>query len=245
VPSDLFLVRHHAQLDSTNEEAKRLAASGCAHGTVIWADEQTAGHGRYNRPWHSPPGNLFVSVVLRPSARASRGAELGFLAAVVVAECVVGLLPRPDPVALKWPNDVQIDGAKVAGILPEALSGGERLTWAVLGVGLNLADAPTDTPYRATSLRAHGATVTPEGGLQAFLMLLGQWLQRWEGAGFAPVRTAWLARAQGLGQEVTVTLGNRQERGIFRDLDADGAMILETGNGPRRITAGDVAFGAA
>ena len=243
--ADLFHVRHHALVDSTNEEAKRLAASGCVHGTVVWADTQTAGHGRYNRPWHSPPGNLFVSVVLRPSAPASRGAELGFLAAVVVAECVAGLLPRPDRVALKWPNDVQIDGAKVAGILPEALTGGERLTWAVLGVGLNLAEAPTDTPYPATSLRAHGATVTPEGALHAFLMHLGPWLQGWEDAGFAPVRSAWLARAQGRGQEVTVTLGNRQERGIFRDLDADGAMILETANGPRRITAGDVAFGAA
>ena len=230
---------------STNEEARRLAESGCPHGTVIWADAQTAGHGRYGRSWHSPPGNLFLSVVLRPSGSASRGPELGFLAAVVVAECVAGLLPRPDCVALKWPNDVQIDGAKVAGILPEAQSAGDGLAWVVLGVGLNLAHAPADTPYPATSLRAHGATVTPERGLRAFLAPLGHWLRRWDEAGFGQVRTAWLARAQGRGQEVTVKLGNRQERGIFRDLDADGAMLLETTHGLRRITAGDVAFGVA
>ena len=142
--------------NSTNDEAKRLAAAGCAHGTVIWADEQTAGRGRFDRPWHSPPGNLLFSVVLRPPVPASRAAELGFVAAVATADCVAGLLPAGDPVGLKWPNDVQVDGAKIAGILPEARSLEGKLDWAVLGVGLNLSHAPTGVPYPVTSLTLAG-----------------------------------------------------------------------------------------
>ena len=245
MPAGLFSVRHHALLDSTNEEAKRLAERGCPHGTVVRADEQTAGHGRFGRPWHSPKGNLLVSVLLRPEVPAIRSAELGFVSAVVVADCVAGLLPQGRLIELKWPNDVLVDGAKVAGILAEAQSAGEALAWVVLGVGLNLAHAPTGTPYPATSLSAHGATATPEHGLQAFLTHLAHWLPRWENEGFAPVRDAWLARARGLGSAMTVTLGGRRERGLFRGLDVDGALILDTGDGARRITAGEVAFGVS
>jgi BirA family biotin operon repressor/biotin-[acetyl-CoA-carboxylase] ligase len=240
----MFDIRHHAVLDSTNEEAKRLADAGAAHGTVIWADEQTAGHGRFGRPWHSPPGNLLFSVVLRPEVPAAGSAQLGFLTAVVTADCVAGLLPTGPQVGLKWPNDVQIGGAKVAGILPEAKSMDLMLSWAVLGVGLNLAHAPDSVPYPVTSLKAHGATVAPERALSSFLERLAEWLPRWEKDGFAAVRADWLGYASGLGSEVTVNLGHRQESGIFRDLDVDGAMILETKAGHRRITAGDVAFGA-
>jgi BirA family biotin operon repressor/biotin-[acetyl-CoA-carboxylase] ligase len=243
--SPMFDIRHHALLDSTNAEAKRLAAAGCAHATVIWADEQTAGRGRFDRPWHSPPGNLLFSVVLRPPVPSSRAAELGFVAAVVTADCVAGLLPPGDPVGLKWPNDVQVDGAKIAGILPEARSLDGKLDWTVLGVGLNLSHAPTGLPYPVTSLSLRGVTVTPEQGLQAFLAHLRPWLARWEADGFSVVRAAWLAYARGLGTEVAVNLGATQLRGIFRDLDTDGAMILTSGDGHRRITAGDVAFGGS
>jgi BirA family biotin operon repressor/biotin-[acetyl-CoA-carboxylase] ligase len=243
MPIGLFRVQRHAMLDSTNDEAKRRAAQGCVHGTVFWADEQTAGHGRYGRPWQSLLGNLLFSVVLRPSIPALRAAELGFLSAVVTAECVADLLPHGDRVKLKWPNDVQIDGAKVAGILPEAQSAGEALAWVVLGIGLNLEHAPASTTYPAASLRAYGVTVTAEESLQMFLTHLAQWLPRWQGEGFGAVRAAWLARARGLGSEVTVNFDALQKRGIFRGLDADGAMILDTGHGQHRITAGDVAFG--
>jgi BirA family biotin operon repressor/biotin-[acetyl-CoA-carboxylase] ligase len=244
LPIGLFRLHHHALLDSTNEEAKRLAQQGCAHGTVVWADEQTAGQGRNGRRWESLAGNLMLSVVLRPTVPSPRAAELGFVSAVAMAACVAGLLPRGAGVSLKWPNDVQIEGAKVAGLLPEAQTAGGGLAWVVLGAGLNLAHAPAGLSYPATCLRAHGATVTPEQGLQAFLTQLAQWLTRWDTEGFSPVRDAWLARVGGLGREVTVTLGDRQERGLFRGLDDDGAMILATGDGFRRITAGDVAFGA-
>jgi BirA family biotin operon repressor/biotin-[acetyl-CoA-carboxylase] ligase len=243
MPTDLFHVQHHALLGSTNDEAKRLAQEGCAHGTVIWADEQTAGHGRLGRPWISPRGNLLVSVVLRPTAQPGHAAELGFLTAVVVAEAVALLLPQPNGVGLKWPNDVQVNGAKIAGVLPEARSDGGTLRWVVLGVGLNLANAPGDMPYPVTCLRDHGVTVTPEQGLERFLERLALWLVRWEADGFMPVRAAWLTYVRGLGREVTVRIGDREERGVFRELADDGAMVLATDKGLRRITAGEISFG--
>jgi BirA family biotin operon repressor/biotin-[acetyl-CoA-carboxylase] ligase len=242
----IFSVRHHALLDSSNEEARRLADQGCAHGTVIWADEQTAGHGRYDRPWLSPPGNLLVSVVLRPAIPITRVAELGFVAAVMVADCVAELLPPGPAVTLKWPNDVLVDDAKISGVLPEA-GGSDAAPWVVLGVGLNLAHAPTGVPYPATSLGAHGAAVTSEAALRAFLGHLERWLARWDNEGFGAVREAWLARAPRVGTEVTVTKGQEAEpaRGVFHGLDADGALLLGVADGVRRISAGDVKFGPA
>ena len=239
-----FDVEHHALLGSTNETAKQRAELGCPHGTVIWADEQTAGHGRYGRPWHSPPGNLLFSAVLRPSVAVSRGVELGFLVALIVAECVAEVLPPSASVALKWPNDVQVDDAKVAGVLPEAGTSDTALNWIVIGVGLNLAHAPTDTPYPATSLRAHGVSMTPEQALRKFLARLEHRVHGWENEGFGPVREAWLAFGPRLGTEVTVTKGDLRQRGVFNGLDADGAMLLATAEGTRRISAGEVAFGS-
>lgn len=240
-----FDIQHHAALGSTNDVAEALAVEGCRHGTVVWADQQTAGHGRHGRPWHSPPGNLLFSVVLRPAVPASRAAELGFLSAVVVADYVAGLMPGDGGVELKWPNDVLLKGAKVAGLLPAAQCTGETLAWAVLGIGLNIAHFPSGTPYPATSLNAHGVAITPEQGLHAILDRFTYWLSRWEHEGFDIVRTAWLARARGLGREVTVGHGTGQLRGVFLGLEADGAMRLDIDGAERRITAGDVAFGTA
>jgi BirA family biotin operon repressor/biotin-[acetyl-CoA-carboxylase] ligase len=239
---DGFAIRHYASLGSTNVEARTLATLGCAHGTVIWADVQTAGQGRNGRCWHSRPGNLMVSVVLRPATPAGGAAELGFVSAVAMAGCVAALLPHGSAVQLKWPNDVHIAGAKVAGLLPEAQCLGPDLAWVILGAGLNLLEAPTGLPYAATDLRAHGVVVKPEQALDSFLTQLAHWLRRWEDEGFAPVRAAWLARGAGVGQPVTITLDDRQEHGIFAGLDRDGAMMLSTAAGERRITAGDVAF---
>ena len=182
--------------------------------------------------------------MLRPALPAARTTELGFVAAVVTAECVASLLPAGTArVGLKWPNDVRVDGAKIAGLLPEAESADGRLIWIVLGIGINVAQPPRDTPYPTTALHDHGAGATPERTLRTYLAHLAHWLDRWQRDGFAAIRAAWLARAEGLGGEVVVKLGEREQRGVFVDMDADGAMILAAADGTRRITAGDVAFG--
>src|SRR5450631_4313976 len=117
--TDQFTVWHHQQIGSTNDEARRLAMDGAPHGTVVHADEQTAGRGRFTHTWFSPPGNLYLSVLLRTGQPAARAAELSFLPALAVADTVETLLPRQTRTMLKWPNAVLVNGAKIAGILLE------------------------------------------------------------------------------------------------------------------------------
>ena len=114
-----FDVRHYDSIGSTNDEAMRLAREGAAHGTVVHADEQTAGRGRLSRRWLSPPGNLYLSIVLRPDVPAARTVEIGLVAALAVADAVEALLPQQVRATLKWPNDVLVRDGKIAGILLE------------------------------------------------------------------------------------------------------------------------------
>jgi BirA family biotin operon repressor/biotin-[acetyl-CoA-carboxylase] ligase len=115
----MFLIQHHERLGSTNDEARRLAASGAPHGTVIHADEQAAGRGRFGRTWYSPPGNLYLSVLLRVDLPPERVSELSFVTALTVADAVDALLPKQMKSTLKWPNDVLVNDGKIAGILVE------------------------------------------------------------------------------------------------------------------------------
>ena len=231
-------------VDSTNDDAKALAAAGAPDGSVVWAREQSAGRGRYTRQWLSPPGNLYMSVVLRPAIASARTAELGFVAALAVAETVEEFLPSGPPARLKWPNDVLVNGRKISGILLEGQFTGAELAWVIAGIGINVAGAPDNPAYPATSLAACGSgDVAARDVLETLLARLGAWRSLWQEQGFAPVRTAWMARAARMGEEVTVRIGTAPLSGRFRGIDHDGALLLETPLGTRRITAGEVAFG--
>jgi BirA family biotin operon repressor/biotin-[acetyl-CoA-carboxylase] ligase len=224
------------KIDSTNEEAKRLARGGADHLTLVWAQAQSAGKGRGGRTWSSPVGNLYASLVLRPRYPAARAAELGFVTAIALGAALGG---KP---AYKWPNDVLLDGRKLAGILLETESAAAgALDWLVLGFGVNVVSFPPDSQFPATSLKAAGMAVTAAALLESFAGHFLDWLDRWQSEGFAPVRQAWLARAKGIGDEINVRLPNATLRGTFMDLDGDGALLL--GPDRRRITAGDVFFG--
>lgn len=228
---------------STSDEAKALASAGAAHGTLVWAQEQTAGRGRLDRQWQSPRGNLYTSCILRPDVTPARAAELGFVAALAMAETVRALLPATVPVALKWPNDVLVDGGKVAGILLEAQSGPRgAIDWLVLGMGINVVAAPTDTPYRAVALQPLGAVADAKLVLELLYGALAERLDDWQRSGFAGIRARWLALARGLGQPIEIRQGTETVEGRFVDLDPDGALVLETLDGRRRITTGDVHF---
>ncbi|HEX6092646.1 MAG TPA: biotin--[acetyl-CoA-carboxylase] ligase, partial [Dongiaceae bacterium] len=208
---------------STNDEAKRLAEDGAAEGTLVWGLEQTAGRGRRGRGWHSPLGNLYMSAVLRPGKPAAQSALIGFVAAVALADALQDLGLASDRLRLKWPNDVLVDKAKVAGILVEtAAVAGEVPAWLVLGMGVNLAHAPENTPYPATTLRAFGLpNLTVEGLLEALAGRLAEWYGRWQAEGFAPVRAAWLKRATGLGEPIEVRLDQESLQGRFVALEED------------------------
>lgn len=230
-------------LDSTNEEVRRQAEAGAAEGLAILARRQTAGRGRRGRAWESPQGNLFLSLLLRPQASPAEAAKLSFLTAIAVAEAID--LAAPDltgRIACKWPNDVLVDGAKIAGILLESRTQAEgRLEWVVVGIGINLTYHPSETPYPATALRAHGVEVEPEQFAEWLLARFGYWYGLWQAEGFAPIRAAWLARAQGLGKPVVVRLPEGELHGVFAALDESGALLLDSPDGRRQaITAGDV-----
>jgi BirA family biotin operon repressor/biotin-[acetyl-CoA-carboxylase] ligase len=224
---------------STNDEAARLAEAGASEGTVVWAREQTGGRGRRGRSWASPPGNLYSSTILRPECPAARAAELGFVAALAVADMV----PADREVRVKWPNDVLVDGGKVAGILPESsIAADGRAEHVVLGIGVNVGFAPN-----LPEMRYPGACLggTVEAALEALTAALSRRLTQWRRDGFAAVRAEWLAKAGPLGLEVDVRLGDELVRGRFAGMDGEGALLLDTATGSRRIVAGELLARAA
>lgn len=228
---------------STNDEARQLAQNGAPEGTLVWARRQEYGRGRRGRAWSSPEGNLFMSLVLRPAVPPGQAAQVSFVAAVALGEAVSALIPGAP--RLKWPNDVLIDGAKSAGILLESEPGrAGAVDWLVLGIGVNVHHFPPDLEYQATSLAAAGAAgVSVETVLERVAASFQAWYQRWLAQGFAPVRAAWLNAAHGLGGPVTVRLSEESFTGHFVDLDAGGALLVETPAGLRTVTAGDIFFG--
>ena len=218
---------------STNDEAARRAEAGAPEGTVVWAREQTGGRGRRGRVWASPVGNLYSSTILRPDCPAVRAAELGFVAALAVADIV----PAGRDLRVKWPNDVLLDGGKVAGILPEsAIGAGGRAEHVVMGIGVNVSFAPN-----LPEMRYPGACVggTVEAALEKLTAALARRVVQWRQSGFEPVRAEWLTKAGPLGLEVDVKLGDELVRGCFAGMDREGALLLDTPAGPRLIVAGE------
>lgn len=231
----------HERMASTSDEAKALGQRGEPAGTLVWTRAQTAGRGRQGRQWVSPAGNFYASVILRPAVPVATAAQLGFVAALAIVDACLALAPGA-AISLKWPNDVLLNGRKLAGLLLEAQSRGDGvLDWLVLGIGINVSTYPVEVEYPATALAATGADVGAEAVLGALAPSFLARYERWrEGAGFATIRADWLARAQGLNQPIRVRLPGETRAGVFAGLDSDGALLLETGTGRQRIAAGEV-----
>lgn len=234
-------------VESTNDEAIRLAEDGAEDGTLVWAREQTKARGRQGRSFASPRGNLYFSLVLRPECDIATAAQLSFVAALGVGDAIGSVAPALLEVTFKWPNDVLLNGRKVCGILLESRASAEgALDWLVLGVGVNVRSYPKDTPFPATSLHFEGTppAVGEEELLAAFARHFLAWVNRWLDDGFTPVREAWLRHAHGRGETIEVHLPKETLSGTFADLDPSGALVLEVPGAERRlITAGDVFFG--
>jgi BirA family biotin operon repressor/biotin-[acetyl-CoA-carboxylase] ligase len=230
-------------VDSTNEEAKRLARSAAEEGTLVWALEQTAGRGRRGRAWASPPGNLYASLILRSQCPVDRAAQLGFVAALAVGDTLDATCEKPlDRLSYKWPNDVLLSDRKIAGILLESeLGEGEFPKFVVVGIGINLVSSPRETEFPATSIAEQGlGAVSPRSALEGFASHFRAWTERWRKEGFAPIRAAWRARATALGESIRVRLEPATLHGRFIDIDQHGALLLETAGALRRIAAGEV-----
>jgi BirA family biotin operon repressor/biotin-[acetyl-CoA-carboxylase] ligase len=218
---------HHRLTDSTNERARELALGGAPHGTLVTADEQSAGRGRQGRAWSAPPGSgVLMSLVVRDLDE--RSAALPLAAAVAVCEALAPLDCR-----IKWPNDVWLERRKLAGILVE---GRPQEGWAIVGIGLNVSTAPDQLPAvlreTATSLRIAGVERDREEVLAALLEALGRRL----GQPPEEVLPAWRERDALRGERVRWRDGEGEAAGI----DETGALIVETNAGRVKLDAGEV-----
>lgn len=258
-----YRIEVHQTVGSTNAVALSRAREG-DHGRLwVVSAHQSAGRGRRGNHWATPQGNLAASLLCLVDASPTTAATLGFVAGLALDEALRHVVPNlavtivldglePGPLTgghrlrLKWPNDVLLDGGKLAGILLEAEPAAAGGLAVVVGIGVNVVSTPVDLPYPAAAL----AAVTP--GISAsdvFHALSDAWagLERlWAGGnGFGLIRELWLARAAGVGEEVAVRLGNHVFGGVFESIDDEGRLVIRAGDGTARaISAGEIHFGS-
>jgi len=241
LPQDMSIVELQT-VGSTNTYARDLAKDGAAPFTIVWGHEQTAGRGRQGNTWVSNRGNLFMTVVLRPNIAAPLTGQLSFIAAVALAETLKALLPQAVKINLKWPNDVLLNGKKAAGILLESeISGDGPVDWVVVGMGVNVAHAPT----AAICLRDLGLeSLEPGQVLEKLALRLKSIYEVWQKNGFAPIREEWLRYSHATGTVINVRLPKETLTGKFMGIDAQGALQLELPDGTtKNIASGEVFYG--
>jgi BirA family transcriptional regulator, biotin operon repressor / biotin---[acetyl-CoA-carboxylase] ligase len=234
-------IRWYDSVSSTNDLALELAQIPVPEGTVVIAEEQTAGRGRLGRAWASPRGGVWLSVILSPGLPAERTPVIGLAAAIAAATAIretTGLLAR-----LKWPNDVLVDAKKVVGILAEAPPGTD---WVVVGIGINANIAKEALPdisgYPATSLQALlGHAVDREALIRALLQELDRGYVMLRSAGVRRILQRWREMSETLGRAVCVEMPDGMISGTADDIDEMGALVIQMEDGTnRRVVAGDV-----
>ncbi len=237
-------IHYYKEIGSTNDEAFRLGSAGAPHGTALIAEGQSAGKGRMQRIWHSPPGvNVYTSVIVRPSFEPARAPQLSIAAGVAVAETLEAYCPGR--IALKWPNDAQIGGKKVCGILSQMKMKASDIDFVVLGIGINVNLAseqfPPDIREIATSIAVEtGRKTDLDSLINRLYENLTKWYSTLVSRGFEPVRQAWLGLAPMIGQAVSIRFGEEEVSGTAEGIDDDGSLILKTPtNEILRASAGD------
>jgi len=241
-------IHHLDETDSTNRVAADLAQEGAAHGTAVVAEAQTAGRGRLGRSFYSPPySNLYTSIVLRPNLDTSSAPTLLLAAGIGVAETVSCILGEGADPEIKWPNDVLLGGLKTSGILMEIEAEENRVSHAILGIGVNLNvdrnEFPDEFRERATSLRSHsGLSVNRADFTRQLFENLEDVLDEHERGGLEVLRPRFDAHFRMLGRKITVAeVNGRTIEGIAAGIAPNGALQLDRPSGERlELLAGDV-----
>ncbi len=236
---------HYTRVGSTNQVAFDLAHRGYPEGTLVIAEEQTAGRGRWQRRWFSPPqAGIWMSLLLRPEMAPVRVPQVTLVLGASCARAIHSCLGfRP---AIKWPNDLLYEGKKLCGILVEMEATAEQVRFLVAGIGINVnqkdSDFPPELKDKATSLRMiTGMRVDRLSLLCRILEALEEDYRRFCSEGFASLRERWLEYEATLGREVRVLLGERELTGIAEDLDEDGSLVLRLGDGRlQRVSSGEL-----
>lgn len=243
--------KHYRSLESTNKEAHTLLSSkDIAIPAVIIADEQTKGRGREGRQWVSPKGNLYISLIVSPCVKDAYLPQLSFVAALALRKTIAPLLKEGISCEYKWPNDMLVEGKKIAGILLERGKDlADNKPVVIVGIGLNVLHHPQLEEVRAiTHLYAHLAK--KRGGAEKLNALSTSlcehffaYMKQWEDEGFVRIQEEWMSHATGIGTSIKVRLANQEHSGIFKGLSPKGACILTLPNGQEvHMTAGDVFF---
>ena len=236
-----------AEVDSTNAEAARIAASLTGPEWIL-SLHQTQSRGRRGRPWAFPRGNFAATLVMRPNESADLVALRSFVASLALFDAFVAVTGRTEGFALKWPNDVLLNGGKIAGILLESAGTANGVTYLAIGIGVNLISAPDQTEVEEQALRPvsllseTGVVIDPETFLDHLAAAYAQHETRFLTYGFSPIRTAWLARAARLGEDITARTANTEISGRFETVDAVGNLVLLTGEKRHAIPAAEVYF---
>ncbi len=246
---DDYHLLSYDELDSTNDEARRIAEGGGSHGAVIWAKRQTDGRGRMGRHWVSAEGNLFCSILLAPNCDTATASQLAFVAAVAAIDTLTPITPDGGELTCKWPNDILLEGKKIGGILLESFETADMtpgqnkmIRWVVVGIGINIDSCPDNTDLPATFLKEAGveiisAKIVLSRFIHHFITTYDIWAKR----GFAPIRRKWLEHAFRKGQSIQVRLPKETFTGIFEGIDTSGQLLLKPAQGKRlSISAGDV-----
>jgi BirA family biotin operon repressor/biotin-[acetyl-CoA-carboxylase] ligase len=233
------------ELDSTNAYARRLADEGAPEGEIVIAERQTHGRGRLGRTWVSPPYvNLYFSMILRPSLSPVDAPQLTLMAAVALADAIAVFSSKPPDI--KWPNDILVNGKKLAGVLTESSCSFERVEFMILGIGVNVnftrESMPEAIRERATSLLIIRESVTSrEDFLRRLIHDLDRCYGILEERGFGAIAPEWEARFGLRGRRVRVEMMDQIFTGRAKGIDRDGALLVENNNGAvQRIIAGDV-----
>ncbi len=235
------------EIDSTNAEARRRAEAGEAGPVWLVGLRQTSGRGRRGRAWETGEGNLAATLLFRTDKPPAEAAQVSFVAALAVADMLADYVPA-SLVSLKWPNDPLLGGLKVSGILVESGASPAGGLWIAVGIGVNLKRKPIDAERPATSIATYREIPPPQPteAIEGLARAFERWFRTWTSQGFPAIADAWTARAHGLGEPCVARLGAETVEGVAEGLDGDGALRLRLDNGQvRRITAGDVFFGAA
>lgn len=239
-PAPPWRLRSFGLLASTQDMCRALAQAGEPGHLAVRADRQSAGRGTRGRSWESGVGNLFLSALLRPQSPAHEATRFALLAGVALAETAAAVLPDPRCLRLKWPNDLLLDGRKLAGILTESAATPDgRLDWLVIGFGMNLAAAPSIPDRPTACLADHAPPPAPEAFALDLLASLDRWLNLYALGGFAAVRAGWLRYAPDPGSPLSVRMPGGSIEGSFAGLGEDGRLLLRSGGDVRAFAAGE------
>lgn len=236
-------IENYGSLPSTQDVVLLRAMQDGEEGFVVQTMTQTAGRGRHGNEWESPMGGLYMSALLKPECNADKGAQLSFVVAVALSKAIDQYIGEGHKKTLKWPNDILIDGKKIAGILLESDIDFKGHVHALsVGIGVNILSAPKDATF-LKELCHEDTRLAINPVRDTILEELAKYYELWQDKGFAPIRELWLKEAHGLGETMTVRLPDKTLEGTFKGLKSNGHLMLKTDTETIAINSGDVHFG--